>query len=133
MKKEDRSLDWIPMVIGLGFLAFGVLFIITENIGNSVNRTAIAEGTVVGEKVKLVGENNVSLPTVTFVTEGGRSIVFTSNTSGGEIGESVTVRYDPADPIDARIDSFSHMWFVPAIFIVVGGILTFRGIRRLGA
>ena len=131
MKEKDRSLNWINLVIGLSFLVFGLLFIITETIGNSVNRTAKAEGTVVGKKVKFMGEGNASFPTVKFVTEGVRSIVFTNNTDGGRVGESVTVRYDPADPTDARIDSVS--WpFVPAIFIVVGGILTFSYIRRRG-
>ena len=77
-----------------------------------------------------MGEDNGVFPVVTFVTDRGRTIEFTSNTSGGRIGESVTVRYDPDDPTDARIAGFSCM-FVPAIFIVVGGILTFFGIRRL--
>ena len=49
MKEEDQFGWKIQLVIGLGFLAFGILFVITETIGNSVNRTAKAEGTVVGE------------------------------------------------------------------------------------
>lgn len=130
MKEEDQFGWKIQLVIGLGFLAFCILFVITETIGNSVNRTAKAEGTVVGEEIKFMGEDNGVFPVVTFVTDRGRTIEFTSNTSGGRIGESVTVRYDPDDPTDARIAGFSRM-FVPAIFIVVGGILTFFGIRRL--
>jgi len=140
MKEEDRSFDWIPIAIGVSFLAVSVIFIITETIGNSMNRTAIAKGTVVGIESQPMLESFAILANVKFVTEGGQSLVSTLNTGEGgliewikwkdQIGESVSVRYDPADPTDARIDSVSGTYFGPAIFLVAGGLLTFFGIRR---
>ena len=147
MKEKKGFLDSIPMVIGLAFLAMGTLFIITESIGNSVNRTARAAGTVVEIESKDFGEDFTILATVGFVTQDGRSIVSTLNTHQGgliywmewkdRIGQPITVRYDPADPTNARIDSGSGIdsdswWFVPAIFIVVGGWITLSGIRQRG-
>ena len=140
MKEEDRSFDWIPIAIGVVFLAVGVISITTETIGNSMNRTAIAEGRVVEIESKPMGEGFTILANVKFVTEGGRSLVSTLNTREGgliewinwedRIGESVSVRYDPADPADARIDSVSGTYSGPAIFLVAGGLITFFGIRR---
>ena len=121
----------IGTVIGLAMLAFGVLSI-PGNI-NFVNTSATTEGTEVGVKSKFTGEDNIILPTVTFVPEGGRSIVFTSNTGGQQwmfrIGESVTVRYDPADPTNARMDSFFQLWGSSAIPILIGGAFIFFSIH----
>ena len=116
--------DWIFAVAGLAMLAFGVLSIPFTIMG-FVDRSATTEGTVVGVNSKFAGEGNLYLPTVRFVTEDGRSIVFTSNTGEDvwtdRIGESVTVRYDPADPTNARIDSFFQLWGGSIIPIVIGG------------
>ncbi len=130
MKEKEWS-RWALIVTGLGFLAAGGFFI-TDTISTLVNGTAETEGTVVGEKLKDAGEGVVRLPIVTFVTEDGRSIVFTSKIGSGEdIGESVNVRYDPDGPTNAKIDSFHNLWFIPNLFLVIGGIMTFFGIRHL--
>ena len=133
MKDEDRYWNWGLIVIGLGFLAFGVISFITDTIGTYAIRTATAEGTVVGEKFHSTDEGRIRLPVVAFVTGGGQSIEFTSNTGGrgDEIGDSVTVRYDPAQPTNAKIYSFFHIWNGAIFWTVVGGIMIFIGFRQL--
>ena len=132
MKEKDRF-GRIPLVIGLAFLAFG-LFSITDTLSSLVSRTIKTEGTVVGVKWKTVSleHSDQAFPIVRFVTESGRTIEFTSNTGGGghREGESVPVRYDPADPTDAKIDEFYNLWFLPVVFLGVGGIIIFSDIRR---
>ena len=129
----ERFLYSIFAVVGLATLAFGVLSIPFTIMG-FVDRSATTEGTVVGVEINNHMEGISYFPTVRFVTEDGRSIVFTSNTSGewkDRIGESVTVRYDPADPINAKIDSFFQLWGLSVTLLVLGGAFTFVGIRGL--
>ena len=133
VKAKDESWGWVTMVIGLGFLAFGVLDV-ADTFNTFADRTSRTEGAVVGEKFQAVEEGTIRLPVVSFVTEAGRSIVFTSNSGWGSdrIGASVPVRYDPTDPTDARVDSPPHLWG-GLIFPLVGGLMIFfnlRGRRR---
>ena len=116
----------------MAMLALGVYFIV-DTIA-FVNRYATIEGTVVGVERKTVGMEGgpMDFPTVRFVIEGGRSIVFTSNSGESDrwqerIGESVTVRYDQADPTNAKIDSFFQLWGLSAILFGIGGVFLFLG------
>ena len=100
-------------VAGLASIAFGI-YSIPGTISLVIN-SETTEGTVVdvSQRPQMEGGPTYA-PTVTFVTKDGRSIKFTSNVSSGSwkdrIGESVTVRYDLADPANARIDSLSQLW-----------------------
>jgi hypothetical protein len=79
-------------------------------------------------------------PVVSFTTRGGREIVFHGR-SGSETsfasGSRVNVIYDPANPIRARIVSFTDLWLPSAaalaIAILFGGaaLLSRRSRRRL--
>ena len=118
-------------VAGLALLAFGVISI-PGTISLVIN-SEMTEGTVVGVSQHQQMEGGPTYaPTVTFVTKDGRSIRFTSNVSSGSwkdrIGESVTVRYDPADPTNARIDSLFQLWGRSIIPIALGLAFIF-GIR----
>jgi hypothetical protein len=60
-----------------------------------------------------------------------------SNPASYDVGERVTVRYDPARPGDARIDGFMDNWFLPlifggigSIFAVIGGAIGMHGVRK---
>ena len=131
--KMDRFLDWIFPLAGLAILAFGIYSFVNTII--FVNGSATTEGTVVGVESKPVDleHGNMDFLTVRFATEGGRSVVFTSNTREGSlfsewrdrIGESVTVRYDPADPTNARIDS--DVWPGSIIALILGGVFILSG------
>lgn len=64
------------------------------------------------------------LPVVSFTDQQGRSHRFTSVAGGPEqrppIGSSVTVRYLPANPEQAFISSFLHMWAAPLGMLALG-------------
>jgi hypothetical protein len=48
------------------------------------------------------------------------------------VGESVRVRYDPANPQDARIHAFWETWGTVVIPGVVGAIFVIGGSKLLG-
>ena len=68
-------------------------------------------------------ESSTYHPVVRFTTTAGETKTFTAG--GGsypakyEIGETVTVMYNPADPSEAQIKSW-ELWFVPTLFMVIG-------------
>lgn len=41
-----------------------------------------------------------------------------------EIGETIDVRYDPADPNDARAVTFTGTWMLPVSLVAVGALAT---------
>lgn len=78
-------------------------------------------------------ESSTYHPVITFYTASGEKKTFTAG--GGaypakyEIGETVTILYDPDNPSDAEIKSW-EMWFVPILFMVIGlfPIMIYSGI-----
>ncbi len=78
-------------------------------------------------------------PVVEFSTPGHVSYQFTSSMGGGAqpvVGETVNVRYDPANPRHAEIDSLTVVWlpvfacFILSLFGVILGIGTVRAMKR---
>jgi hypothetical protein len=78
------------------------------------------------------------MPVVEFTGADGEKRKFTdsmaSDPPGYEVGETVPVKYDPADPEDARIAKRFRLWFAPALlggmgvtFLIVGVILLALG------
>lgn len=75
---------------------------------------------------------------VRFETADGREIewaeTMASNPPAGQPGDEVPMKYDPANPENARIAKTFRIWFLPgllgglgAIFFVVGAILAIAG------
>jgi hypothetical protein len=73
-------------------------------------------------------------PVVGFQTWNGERVEFRSATGSSSrsyrVGQSVPILYDPANPSDARIHGFMHVWlltgilgFMGAVFTIVGGVL----------
>jgi hypothetical protein len=76
--------------------------------------------------------NEFHYPVVRFAARDGRvrevQMVAGSDPPSYEVGDEVTVRYDPEKPLDARIDSFGSnvlLWILPGITGVLG--LAFAG------
>jgi hypothetical protein len=127
------------------FSGVAALMLLIAGIASFTNVTKIAnersaDGTVVdmvmryaydeNDRSRVVGE--VYYPVVRFTADDGhRRDVHLSEGSyppAYEIGDPVTVRYDPQHPLDARIDSSGStllMWILPAITGVLG--LAFLG------
>lgn len=124
----------IFLLIGLGQLG-GATFLVVDT-RSDIARADKADGTV----IDLIGERDsdgdmMYYPRVRYVTRSGNPVEFTaavgSSPPAFDIGEPVGVLYDPAEPEEARIDSFFQLWFAA---LVLGGIgLVFATIGGGGA
>jgi len=100
-----------------------------------LDRATTAEGTVVRlvRKVDSDGYDTFA-PVVSFRVKGSER-TFTSSTSARpaayQPGEAVTVLYDPANPADARIRSFSELYLLPLILFGIGLPFTGLGVGLL--
>jgi hypothetical protein len=93
-----------------------------------------ATGTVV-ELIRTAtasGRSTIICPVVEFTTPSGEKIRFTSEFGSlpakHTIGQSVSVRYDVADPHKAEIDLAMSLWLTPVILIFMGSIACCMGI-----
>jgi len=78
-------------------------------------------------------EEGAYYPVVDFATSTGERVRFTDG-SGSlppdyEVGAAVPVLYNPADPHDARLNTWKRIWFVPTLLMGIGGLpfLVFAG------
>ena len=91
------------------------------------NRVA-ATGTVVElvRRTTASARSSILCPVVEFTIPSGEKITFTSEfgsfPAGYKVGQSVNVRYDPADPQKAEIESTMNRWLVPLILVFMGAI-----------
>ncbi|MEU4579910.1 DUF3592 domain-containing protein [Nonomuraea sp. ATR24] len=134
-------------VVGLVLLGVGVALAVSS--ASFLSSAGRADGTVVDmtERITTKPRNSdghrrresVWYPTVEF-SVGGRTYTFRDSTGSNPpsyaTGESVPVAYDPGDPADARIASFSSGFLGPLIvgglgllFTPVGAVLFVRGRR----
>lgn len=115
------------------FLGIAVLMLLVAGVSSysvisQVNREVRAPGSVVDTVVQQAGENSVfSYPVVAFADRDGKN--HTVQVSEGSsppqwaVGDAVIVRYDPAYPEGARIESFTSdllLWLLPGITGIVG-------------
>jgi hypothetical protein len=133
MEKTIGRLGWLFLLLGLGMLA---------GAGYAASRTAAflriaasAEGTVVAldESVSTDSDGRRShtyRPVVEFTPASGAVRTFTSRTGSSppayDVGERVTVLYDPQDLGEARLKGTFSLW---GLAIILGGIgVVFAGI-----
>jgi hypothetical protein len=121
--------------VGCGFLASAAQIALRRRRFLAGSRTA--PGTVVEVRVRGVGRNAVSVPVLEYRTPDGAvhraESWMGSGFRGFEVGEEVTVRYDPADPSRVEVDSFAVLWGLAllragyaALFLLLGaGALVF--------
>jgi hypothetical protein len=105
------------LVVGAGFAIWTLLF---------VNRSEVASGTV----IRLADEGpadarsgaRMTRPIIRFSAAGLTHEFahrFASTPPAYDVGERVSVRYEPGAPHSARIDSAFSLWFLPGL---VGGL-----------
>jgi hypothetical protein len=110
----DRLTVWGLMCIGVacGFLVSALRIYLGRK--RFLARAEPASGTVVEVHSRGVGRNAVSVPVFEFRTAGGTvqraESLQGSGFQGFEVGQAVAVRYDPADPSKAEVDSFAMLW-----------------------
>jgi len=96
-----------------------------------------APGTVVEltSRISASGRSSILCPVVEFTVPSGEKIRFTSEFGSRpamhQVGQSVEVRYDPADPNKAEIDSGATMWITPLILVFMGLLACCLGISFL--
>ena len=96
-------------------------------------------GTVVEltDRITASGRASMICPVVEFtVVPSGETIRFTSEfgsrPAGHKVGQSVNVRYDPAEPQKAEIESKMTLWLVPLILAFMGIVACCLGVSFLG-
>lgn len=144
MKRNDtnvlRLVGGIFSVVGIGLLLGGFAFWQAQT--RFVRSSAQAVGTVTDFVKQRDSRNRATYaPQVRFVTSDGQKHEFTSTVSsnprGFEVGDKVTVLYDPAAPNTAQINTFLQLWFGPVllagmgfVFSTVGGGLLWGSSRQ---
>jgi hypothetical protein len=121
--KVERFVPGLFSIIGLGLL-IASLFIFL-NTRSFINSSARATGTVVAHvSVKSSGGDTTYAPVITFRTPDGQTIEFKSQTSSSSrspaVGQTVEVLYNPRNPQEASVNSFSSLWLLPIILSGLG-------------
>ena len=132
---QSRLMTVIMMLLGLGFAAGGGWFVYVN--GSFMADAQRAAGIVVRLDAKR-GTKGMTLyhPVVAFrASRGGRRVTFRSRIglwpSAFEVGESVTVAYQPGDPGKAKIVSILTLWFLPGCMIGLGLLALVLGRAKL--
>ncbi len=128
---------FIPLVLlGIAALLLGKGWATFDHSLQLVKTTEVAEGAVQRMVPYLggrIGKGNslVYLPEVKFTTASGRSVQFQSRevrrADHFRPGDRVPVRYDPAQPEQAVIATFSALWALPLIYAASGALLLLFG------
>jgi hypothetical protein len=127
------------LLVGVLFVLIGIAVLISGAVGavkqsRKAARGVAATGTVV-DLVKRVfnpGSAGVYCPVVDFTTATGQPVRFESQfgtmPASHRVGQSIAVRYDPADPQKAEVDSATANWFVPGCTIAMGLLFLMMGL-----
>ncbi len=130
------------LLIGLAVLIYGAVLAVKQS--RELARQVGATGTVVDLVKRVInpGSGGVYCPVVEFTTPAGQSVRFESQfgtmPATHQVGQTVAVRYEVADPQKAEVDSTTSRWLVPGCtmgmglgFLVLGGCLFVIGILVL--
>lgn len=120
---------FISLCSGLAALGLfaGAVWAYLKQKSQTESRTS-ATGTVVElvHRSTTGGHTGIFCPVVEFSLPSGERITFTSDfgsrPASYKVGQSVNIRYDPADPQKAEIESGLTTWLAPAILVFMGAI-----------
>lgn len=125
------------ILANLFFGAFCLWGVYAANTAYRLETTGIVTtGTVIGMEESNTDGSSAYSPIVEF-SANGQTYTFESNNASSppayQVGETVNVRYDPADPGTAQIDKLTERWLMPILLIpsmICGSIiLTFFMVR----
>ena len=136
MGQLDTLLGYVFLVAGPCALVYSIVSIVQTRTFLSRSRE------VSGEVVRLERSQDSGqfgytyAPVFSFTALDGLTHTVTSDVGSSPAsfseGDFVRVRYDPADPQDARIHSFFQTWGAPVISGFVGVIFIFFACRTFG-
>lgn len=125
------------LLANLFFGAFCLWGVYAATVAYRLETTGIVTpGTVTGLEESTTDGSTTYSPVVEF-TANGQTYTFESDNASSppayQVGETVNVRYDPADPSTAQIDKLTERWLMPILLIpsmLCGSIiLTFVMVR----
>ena len=129
----DRFDVWglICIAVGCGFLATALRIYLARK--RFLARAEAATGTVIEARTRGVGRNAESVPFFEFRTASGQvqraESWMGSGFQGFEAGQTIPVRYDPADPAKAEVDTFAVLWGLALLragyallFLIMGSV-----------
>lgn len=124
-----KIIKYVFLIIGLALL--GGAFFLYQNKQTFLEKAITVKGTVT-ELLPSRSDNSTTYkPVVSFTTKDGKQIQYTSSVSSNppsyEVGETVEIFYDPADPHDANINGFASLWLAPLILGFIGTIFFLIG------
>lgn len=127
----DQLIGGLLLLIGPCALIYAV--VATRRTTDFLRRSTETSGEVIRlERSRGTGRGSRGYaPVFSFTAADGKTFTVTSDVASSPpafaAGDHVRVRYDPTDPINARIHTFFQTWgqavilaFVGAVFIVVG-------------
>lgn len=110
--------------VGLGMLLGGLL--VHNHTASFVSHAARAQGTVTAMVSRSSTDHSISYRPVVRFQHGGQQIQFTESVSSNPpayyVGQTVNVLYLASNPYDAKIDSFTSLWFLPTLLSAMGTI-----------
>jgi hypothetical protein len=126
------------LLIGVLFALIGIAVLISGVVAavkqvRKSGRGVATTGTVVDlvKRVFNAGSAGVYCPVVEF-TASGQPVRFESQfgtmPASHRVGQSIAIRYDPADPQKAEVDSATANWFVPGCTIAMGLLFLLMGL-----
>lgn len=106
------------VIIPLIFIAIGGVFLFFSV--SRLSNQSTATGVVVDVDRSTDSDGDTSYrPVIEFVADDGRTYLFTGrigSSSRPQVGRSIDVLYDPADPNGATEKTFSNLWLFPILF-----------------
>lgn len=121
------------VIVPLIFVAFGAAFLFFSI--SRVTNQSTATGIVIDVAQSTDGDGDTTYrPVIEFLAENGQSYIFTGRTGSSsrpQVGSSIDVLYDPADPQGATEKTFTNLWLFPIVFGGFGLVfLIFMAIGR---
>ncbi len=127
----------LPIVFASIFVLFSLPFIAIGGYFGYENYLLTTHGTkTTGQVIELVSSysskgGRTYAPVFEFVTPDQqshtvRSHVY-SNPASFSVGERVNILYPTNKPEEAEINSFTQLWLLPLVFVIVGGIMFLIG------
>jgi hypothetical protein len=117
-----RLMHVVARIFGIVFLVAGLAWLGQEiRFGWAAQS---ASGTIVEVRARESAEGPEFYPVVEFAAPDGRVIRFegVSTSPPPVAGTPVNVLYDPAQPKNARINSFVQRWLLGAVFALIGAV-----------
>jgi hypothetical protein len=122
-------------IVVLGVLAVvwaALAFLVQRRFLSKAVRTS---GVVAGVNVDRTTKGTTYTPVIRFETTAGASVVATANRSAGkrtfQVGQTVPVLYDPANPQKLEVNKFWDRWAMVAVALGTAAVLLFIGLSGL--